>query len=95
MGEFKIWREAVIAYLRTQGVTDWYEGECGGGYAIFGGQDVQKHITEFNKQYLKSNVRNGRIPHVNETRNSIFDRIDSDQELARIETYNSDESEEF
>lgn len=79
--DFKIWHQAVTAFLRSQGCNEWCEGEVGGGYAIWGGPEVNEHIAEFNKQYLKANISNGRLPNVNESADKFFNRENSNKEL--------------
>lgn len=75
---FNIWRDAVISYLKSKGITEWCEGEIGGGYAIFGDDNVMQAVQEFNKSYIKSSVRHGELPNVKSIQES---QITSNSEM--------------
>lgn len=78
---FDIWYSAVTSYLRSKGITEWCEGNVGGGYAIWGSPNVMQEIEAFNKQYLKSSIRHGVIPKLTHESTEGFLQISKKEEI--------------
>jgi hypothetical protein len=81
--DFNIWKGAVTSFLRDRGINEWHEGPIGDGYAIWGVPgtegELEQALSEFNKSYMKSSIRNRRLPDGRELRG-----LDGEQDCARV-----------